>query len=274
MSLNFENVGKEVIYNRSVDNIEDYVKGTIVGCYIGQNEEYYITSIESSGECIKISDDSLLEIIDSGGGSGAVSSVNGQTGTVVLDAEDVGAEPEKVDVTFTESNSNWSCDKTFQQISDAYTANKIVKYYINRTGYTPTISIDASVKNNEITVTFLFSSLDMPVVYTFILSSNDSITFSASPLKDNKQTISGTTPTITPVPNNIYKCGELTSLTITDPPATGEYSIVFTSGSTATSTTIPSTILGLESFAAEANTIYEINVFDNRAVVGSWAVSA
>jgi hypothetical protein len=49
---------------------------------------------------------------------------------------------------------------------------------------------------------------------------------------------------------------------------------VFTSGATATSTTIPSTILGLESFAAEANTIYEINVLDNRAVVGSWAVSA
>jgi hypothetical protein len=49
---------------------------------------------------------------------------------------------------------------------------------------------------------------------------------------------------------------------------------VFTSGSTATSTTFPATILGLEDFAAEANTIYEINVLDNRAVVGSWAVSA
>lgn len=86
--------------------------------------------------------------------------------------------------------------------------------------------------------------------------------------------VSGTTPTITPAANTIYKCGELTSLTISNPPATGAYSIVFTSGSTATTTTIPSTILGLESFVAEANTIYEINVLDNRAVVGSWAVSA
>lgn len=86
-------------------------------------------------------------------------------------------------------------------------------------------------------------------------------------------TVSGTTPTITPTHNTIYECGELTSLTISNPPATGAYSIVFTSGSTATTTTIPATILGLEDFAAEANTLYEINVLDSRAVIGSWAVS-
>lgn len=88
------------------------------------------------------------------------------------------------------------------------------------------------------------------------------------------ETITSSTPTITPVDNHIYQCGELTSLTISNPPASGAWSVVFTSGSTATTTTIPSTILGLEDFAAEANTIYEINVLDNRAVIGSWAVSA
>lgn len=133
----------------------------------------------------------LKDIADSGGGGGgSVTSVNGQTGAVVLDAEDVGASPAE-------------------------------------------------------TVT----------------------------------TVTGSTPTITPAPNTIYKCnglfhGTLASLTITNPPATGAYSIVFTSGAAATTTTIPATILGLESFAAEANTLYEINVLDNRAVVGSWAVSA
>lgn len=86
-------------------------------------------------------------------------------------------------------------------------------------------------------------------------------------------TVSGATPSITPTANHFYKCGTLTSLTISNPPATGSYSIVFTSGSTATTTTIPSSILGLESFAPEANTMYEINVLDNRAVVGSWEVS-
>ena len=86
-------------------------------------------------------------------------------------------------------------------------------------------------------------------------------------------TVSGTTPTITPANNTIYNCGEVASLTISNPPATGAYSIVFTSGSTATTTTIPATILGLEDFAAEANTLYEINVLDSRVVIGSWAVS-
>ena len=87
-------------------------------------------------------------------------------------------------------------------------------------------------------------------------------------------TVTGSDVTITPVDNTVYHCGELTSLTINNPPAHGAYSIVFTSGATATTTTFPATILGLEDFAAEANTLYEINVLDNRAVVGSWAVSA
>lgn len=86
--------------------------------------------------------------------------------------------------------------------------------------------------------------------------------------------VSGTTPNIRPKANTIYNCGELTSLTISNPPPAVAYSIVFTSGATPTTTTIPATVLGLEGFAAEANTLYEINVLDNRAVVGSWGVSA
>lgn len=84
--------------------------------------------------------------------------------------------------------------------------------------------------------------------------------------------VSGTTPTIEPQANTIYKCRELTSLTISNPPASGAYSIVFTSGSTATETTFPAAILGLEDFAAEANTLYEINVLDNRAVYNGWGM--
>lgn len=92
--------------------------------------------------------------------------------------------------------------------------------------------------------------------------------------KEKTQTISGETVSITPENNTIYQCGTLTSLTITNPPINGAYSIIFTSGSTATTTVIPATILGLEDFVSDANTIYEINVLDNRAVVGAWEVSA
>ena len=86
--------------------------------------------------------------------------------------------------------------------------------------------------------------------------------------------VSGTTPTITPAPNTIYNCGELSSLTISDPPATGAYSIVFTSGATPTDLSVDPAIKMPDGFTVEANKRYEINVLNRWAVAGSWAVSA
>lgn len=86
--------------------------------------------------------------------------------------------------------------------------------------------------------------------------------------------VSGTTPTITPAANTIYNCGELTSLTIINPTATGAYSIVFTSGSTPTDLSIDPAIKMPDGFSVEANKRYEINVSGGWAVAGSWAVSA
>jgi len=76
--------------------------------------------------------------------------------------------------------------------------------------------------------------------------------------------VTGTTPTITPAANTVYTCGELTSLTISNPPATGKYSIIFYSGAT------PTTTVGIENFAAEANKRYKITVEDNYATYDSW----
>lgn len=91
--------------------------------------------------------------------------------------------------------------------------------------------------------------------------------------KETVVNVEGATPTIEPADNCVYQCGVLDSLTISNSLSTGCYVIIFTSGSTPTVTTFPATILGLEDFAAEANTQYEINVLDNRAIVGGWAVS-
>lgn len=89
-----------------------------------------------------------------------------------------------------------------------------------------------------------------------------------------KINVTGSSVSINPGNNHTFTCGELTQLEIDDPPSTGAYSIIFTSGATPTTTVIPATILGLETFVAAANTIYEINVLDNRAVVGSWEVAS
>lgn len=76
--------------------------------------------------------------------------------------------------------------------------------------------------------------------------------------------IKSETKSITPEANTIYKCRELTSLTISNPPATGKYSIIFFSGATATTT------VGIENFTAEANKRYKIKVEDNYATYDEW----
>lgn len=86
--------------------------------------------------------------------------------------------------------------------------------------------------------------------------------------------VAGPEVAISPADNCIYQCGELNSLSITNPPATGAWSVEFTSGNTATTTAIPASILGLEDFAAQENTVYEINVLNSRAFIGSWAVAS
>jgi len=92
----------------------------------------------------------------------------------------------------------------------------------------------------------------------------------AADIVDGKQdkpideTISEAAASITPAANTIYNCGELTSLTISNPPATGKYAIIFFSGATAT------VVTGIDNFTVEANKRYRINVQDGYATFDSW----
>lgn len=86
-------------------------------------------------------------------------------------------------------------------------------------------------------------------------------------------TVTGATPSIAAEAGHVYKCGELTSLTISSFPATGEFTVIFTSGSTATTFTEPEGMVMPDGFEIAASTRYEINVSDGYAVVASWAVS-
>ena len=88
------------------------------------------------------------------------------------------------------------------------------------------------------------------------------------------ETVSGTTPTITGQPNVRYVCGEVSTITIT-PPASGSVDVIFESGSTATTMTVPSTVKWLAWFDAttlEADTTYEILITDGiYGSVMTWA---
>ncbi len=116
------------------------------------------------------------------------------------------------------------------------------------------------------------TSTDHPTGYWEELG--EPIDLSAYELKPTEEYPVGSAVTIAAADNTVYNCGELSSLTVSSSPASGVYSIVFTSGATPTVTTFPATILGLEDFAAEANTRYEINVLDGRAVYMGWPLPA
>jgi hypothetical protein len=87
------------------------------------------------------------------------------------------------------------------------------------------------------------------------------------------ENVSDTAATILPDDHYFYQCGTLTSLTIENQPSAKEWSIRFTSGSTATTLTMPSSVKMPDGFEVEANTVYEINVLDWYALCAGWPVS-
>lgn len=103
----------------------------------------------------------------------------------------------------------------------------------------------------------------------------ETIDLSAYELKPTINTIATAITTITPLANSIYQCGTLTSLTITNPPATGAWSVVFTSGSTATDCDFPDSLQWQNDTVPtiNANKTYEIIVKDNRGVCGEFPVA-
>lgn len=80
----------------------------------------------------------LKEVIEEGGGGGAVSSVNGKTGNVTLDAEDVGALPD--DTNIPSNTSDLNNDSGF--ITKA--VNDLLNYYLKSEIYTKT-EVDAKI---------------------------------------------------------------------------------------------------------------------------------
>lgn len=76
-----------------------------------------------------------------------------------------------------------------------------------------------------------------------------------------------------PVADTIYEYGELTALTITAIPVSGDYMIKFRSGTTATVTDFPQNLHFPEAFAPAAMTRYEISVSGQYALVAAWPLT-
>ncbi len=83
--------------------------------------------------------------------------------------------------------------------------------------------------------------------------------------------------TVTLKPNTLYIFPEMRTLSISlggtaDPSVVQEYRFRFTSGATATTLTLPASVMG--DLTVEANRIYEISILDNYLVSQSWEVNA
>lgn len=135
---------------------------------------------------------------------------------------------------------------------------------------------EVASNNYSITATGMYNRTIYSVSIQ-IISDQATITIETEPVDyPVRQQVTGTSVTITPQAGVFYECsGILTEIQINTPGTDIHHrgwTVRFTTDSTCR-TIFPSTIRGLENFSAEANTTYEINVLDNLAVVGSWAVS-
>lgn len=97
------------------------------------------------------------------------------------------------------------------------------------------------------------------------------------PIPRITKTSADTTPTLDP--NKLYVFPEMASLapvlaSPSDNSIANEYHFLFTSGATATTLTLPGTVIQPDGFTVEANMIYEVSILENCMTAQGWAVSS
>lgn len=176
-----------------------------------------------------------------------VDSVNGKTGTVVLNASDVGALA-----------SNTTYVSTVNGSSGAVTISVPTK--------TSDLQNDSGFLTSAVTT---FNGQSGAVTYSAPVSSVNGRTGAVTGLQ-NEITVQNMTASSATLSTGIfYVWGEIGSLSITVT-ATGMYAFRFESGSTATSLTITGATMP-DDFTVEANKTYEINIYQGYGVVSSWS---
>ena len=185
-------------------------------------------------------------------GGGAVDSVNGQTGTVVLDADDVGALP------------------------DTTTAADLGAY-VKPSGGIPKTDLASAVQTSLGKADTALQSAPVTSVNgqtgAVTLSIPDEVA-DLSDAADYQKVIEVVTKTssdtsATLVADKFYVWPEMSALSVTVT-ATGMYAFRFTSGSTPTTLTVTGATMP-DSFTVEANKVYEVNIYQGYGVVQSWS---
>lgn len=234
--------------------------------------------MELSGKLTKNRSLSGSILRSTGGGGGAVNSVNGQTGDVVLDAQDVGALPDNTPIP--SKTSDLTNDSGFVNASGAAAAAPVQSVNGNTGAVTITVPAAASSGTPAMDGT---ASRGSSVQYARAdhVHPTDTSRAAASDLaaKADKVTevsvsTAGAVTQALDAGKLYHFTGALTSLTITlNAPASGdlaEYHFDFNSGSTAPTLTMPNTVTMPDSFTVEANKRYEVDVLNGYGAVISW----
>jgi hypothetical protein len=206
------------------------------------------------------------------GGAVTAADIVAATGTASeIQAEQIrqnlGAESSRFEVSITKRGSAYVADKTYAQILAAHQAGKLVVFCFDAD-----VSLAAFVPGtggqDDAFVAQFAHSYPTPAITMIAVPSSGVVVGAITAIEAAQKTVtaSGTTPTITPAANTVYNCGELTSLTISNPPAIGNFWIWFTSGAT------PTTVTGIDNFTPEANKVYRISVENGYATYDSWSV--
>ena len=169
-----------------------------------------------------------------GEGGGAVDSVNGMTGDVVLDAADVGALPDNTVIP----------TKTSDLTNDSGFLTSVPVTSVN--GETGAVVLDADDVGAEAKITEV--TIATAGAVTQALDANKIYHFTGA--------LTSLTITLNAVANGV-----------------AQYHFDFLSGSTAPTLTMPTTVVMPDSFSVEASKRYEVDVLNNYGTVMSWANS-
>lgn len=192
-----------------------------------------------------------------------VVSVNGKTGVVVLTAADLGAYVKP-------AGGIPSTDMSTAVRSSLTRANSA---YVKPLGGIPKLDLANAVQTS-------LSKADSALQTAPVLSVNNktgtvTLTYSdvGASKETERETINTGTATIDAEDSTLYICGTMSSIEINSFPSTGIWSVIFTSGTTAT-VFVPATGMVMPNdFSVEANKRYEINVMDGYAVVAEWSTT-
>lgn len=165
-----------------------------------------------------------------------------------------------------------TANKTYYEIQQAQLAGKLVVFSYADDDVGWSIMAFAKYELTGFTAYFYEGNSGFGVT----IAADDSVSVTPYSSVPTTVAVTGSTPTIAAEDNHIYECGECSSLTVSTFPATGEFLIVFASGSTATTLSLPNDLDARmpSGFTVEADTHYEISVRNGWPMVGSCPISA